>query len=149
MLKWCAPLPSTIMKKIGQKAQKLRFFWKFRLCHFFYFIDPQRLAKCWKKLMSGLWHIQRQTNRQKDHIHRLLHRTPLDKPGSQMDQKMAKISQILYLLTIFQAKTTIKSPILKISPKNSLTLFPYIFWLSGKYFSQFKQKMKSENLDIL
>ena len=25
---------------------------------------------------------------------------------------------------------------------NSLTLFPYIFWFSGKTFSQFKQKMK-------
>ena len=40
------------------------------------------------------------------------------------------------------SKLDIKSPIHKIAPKNSITLFPYMLWSSGKNFRQGGQKMK-------
>ena len=55
----------------------------------------------------------------------------------------AKFTQkILNFCAIFWAKMVIISSILKIFQKNSLTLFPYMLWSSGKNFSQFNQKMK-------
>ena len=66
--------------------------------------------------------------------------------SQKMGPKMTKIYQILHFCTIFWAKTVIKSSFLKILQKNSLTLFPYMLWSSGKNFSNFEQKLRGVNL---